>query len=63
MSKFGIRQFRIQVLAGVRVAAFVFCATWMMIKTMNCFPPIDMPDVVKVSSLGEGQFGEQAFTL
>ena len=57
-----IRQFGIQLLAGVD-AAFAFGVTWLILKIMNHFSPVRVPDAVEVNGLDEGQFGEQAYTL
>jgi Amt family ammonium transporter len=57
------RQFIIQLLAGVGTAAFAFGATWLILKIMNHFSPVRVPDSVEVNGLDEGQFGEQAYTL
>ncbi len=57
------RQFTIQLLAGVGTAVFAFGATWLILKIMNHFSPVRVPDAVEVNGLDEGQFGEQAYTL
>ena len=58
-----VRQFGVQVLAGFGTAAFAFGVTWLILKIMNYFSPVRVPEVVEVSGLDEGQFGEQAYTL
>jgi Amt family ammonium transporter len=58
-----LRQFGVQVLAGVGTAAFAFAVTWLILKIMNHFSPVRVPEVVEVKGLDEGQFGEQAYTL
>ncbi|MFZ3079032.1 MAG: ammonium transporter [Bellilinea sp.] len=58
-----VRQFGIQVLAGVGAAAFAFGSTWVILKIMNLFSPVRVPDVVEEKGLDEGLFGEQAYTL
>jgi Amt family ammonium transporter len=58
-----IHQFGVQVLAAVLTAAFAFGMTWMILKIMNHFHPVRVPDEVEVRGLDEGQFGEQAYTL
>lgn len=58
-----VRQFGIQVFAGIFVAAFGFGLTWLILKIMNHFSPVRVPDSVEVNGLDEGQFGEQAYTL
>lgn len=58
-----VRQFAIQLLAGVLTAAFSFFVTWAALKIINLFSPVRVPDVVEVNGLDEGQFGEQAYVL
>jgi Amt family ammonium transporter len=58
-----IRQFGVQVLAGVLVAVFAFGMTWLILKIMNKIRPVRVPDTVEINGLDEGQFGEQAYTL
>lgn len=58
-----VRQFGVQVLAGVLVAVFAFGMTWLILKIMNKFRPVRVPDTVEINGLDEGQFGEQAYTL
>jgi len=58
-----VRQFGVEVLTGVAAAAFSFGATWLILKAINIFTPVRVPDAVEVNGLDEGQFGEQAYTL
>jgi Amt family ammonium transporter len=58
-----VRQFGIETLAGFAAAAFSFGATWLILKVINIFTPVRVPDAVEVNGLDEGQFGEQAYTL
>ena len=58
-----VRQFGVQVFAGFGTAAFAFGVTWLILKIMNYFSPVRVPEVVEVKGLDEGQFGEQAYTL
>lgn len=58
-----VRQFGIQVFAGLFVAAFGFGMTWLILKIMNRVHPVRVPDNVEVNGLDEGQFGENAYTL
>lgn len=58
-----VRQFGVEVLAGVLTAVFSFGITWIVLKIMNHFRPVRVPDEVEVKGLDEGQFGEQAYTL
>jgi ammonium transporter, Amt family len=56
-------QFGVQVLAAVLVAIFAFGLTWLILKIMNHFRPVRVPDSVELNGLDEEQFGEQAYTL
>ncbi len=58
-----VRQFGVEVFAGVLAAAFAFSATWLILKVINQFTPVRVPDAVEVNGLDAGQFGEQAYTL
>ena len=58
-----VRQFGVQVFAGVLTAAFGFGMTWVILKLMNKVRPVRVPDTVEESGLDEGQFGEQAYIL
>ncbi len=58
-----VRQFGVQVFAGVLTAAFAFGMTWLILKIMNMVRPVRVPDTVEVNGLDEGQFGEQAYIL
>ena len=58
-----VRQFGVQVLAGVLTAAFGFGMTWLILKLMNKVRPVRVPDAVEENGLDEGQFGEQAYIL
>lgn len=57
------RQFGVEVLAAFFVAGFAFGMTWLILKIMNYFRPVRVPDEVEVRGLDEGQFGEEAYTL
>jgi len=57
------RQFGVEVLAAVFVAGFAFGMTWLILKIMNRFSPVRVPDEVEVKGLDEGMFGEEAYTL
>jgi ammonium transporter, Amt family len=57
------RQFGVEVLAAFFVAAFAFGMTYLILKIMNHFRPVRVPDEVEVKGLDEGQFGEEAYTL
>jgi ammonium transporter, Amt family len=58
-----IRQFGVQVLAAVIAAGYGFGVTWVVLKIMNHFSPVRVPEAVEVRGLDEGQFGEDAYTL
>ena len=58
-----VRQFGVQVLAAVFTAGFAFGMTWLILKIMNRFSPVRVPDEVEIKGLDEGQFGEEAYTL
>jgi Amt family ammonium transporter len=58
-----VRQFGVQVLGAVLSAGFAFGMTWLILKIMNRFSPVRVPDAVEVNGLDEGLFGEQAYTL
>lgn len=57
------RQFGLEVFAAFFVAAYGFGMTWLILKIMNRFRPVRVPDEVEVRGLDEGQFGEEAYTL
>jgi Amt family ammonium transporter len=58
-----VRQFGIQLFAAIFTAGFAFGVTWGILKIMDQFSPVRVPDKVEVDGLDEGQFGEQAYTL
>jgi Amt family ammonium transporter len=58
-----VHQFLIETLAGFAAAAFSFGATWLILKAINVFTPVRVPDAIEVNGLDEGQFGETAYTL
>ncbi|MHC1782208.1 MAG: ammonium transporter [Anaerolineaceae bacterium] len=58
-----VRQFGVQVFAGFLTAGLAFGVTWLILKIMNHFSPVRVPDAVEVNGLDEGQFGEQAYVL
>jgi ammonium transporter, Amt family len=58
-----VRQFGIQVLGAVVAAGYGFGVTWVVLKIMNKFSPIRVPEEVEVKGLDNGQFGEEAYTL
>ncbi len=58
-----VRQFGVELFAAVFTAAFAFGMTWLILKIMNHFSPVRVPDEVEVKGLDEGLFGEEAYTL
>ena len=58
-----VRQFGVQLFAAVLTASFAFGITWIILKIMDQFSPVRVPDKVEVEGLDEGLFGEQAYTL
>jgi ammonium transporter, Amt family len=58
-----VRQFGVQLFAAVFTACFAFGVTWGILKIMDQFSPVRVPDKVEVEGLDEGLFGEQAYTL
>jgi ammonium transporter, Amt family len=58
-----VRQFGVELLAAFFTAGFAFGMTWLILKIMNHFSPVRVPDEVEVKGLDEGQFGEEAYTL
>jgi len=57
------QQFGVQLFAAVFTAAFGFGVTWGILKVMDMFSPVRVPDYVEERGLDEGLFGEQAYTL
>jgi Amt family ammonium transporter len=58
-----IHQFGIQILAALIAAGYGFGVTWVVLKIMNHFSPVRVPEEVEIKGLDEGQFGEEAYTL
>ena len=58
-----LRQFGVQLFAAFFTACFGFFMTWAILKIMNHFSPVRVPDTVEVKGLDEELFGEQAYTL
>jgi ammonia channel protein AmtB len=52
-----------QVLATVVVAAYAFVATYLILKLINMFGSIRVPDAVELRGLDETEFGEAAYDL
>jgi ammonium transporter, Amt family len=58
-----VRQFGVQALAAVLTMAFAFGVTWVVLKIMNSFSSVRVPEAVEVKGLDEELHGEQAYTL
>ena len=52
-----------QVLATVVIAAYAFVATFLILKLINAFGSIRVPDAVELKGLDEGELGEAAYNL
>jgi Amt family ammonium transporter len=52
-----------QVLATVVCATYAFVATFLILKLINVFGPIRVPDSVELRGLDETEFGESAYDL
>jgi ammonium transporter, Amt family len=58
-----VRQFGVQLLAAVLTAGFAFGVTWLVLKIMDHFESVRVPDAIEEKGLDEALFGEQAYTL
>jgi Amt family ammonium transporter len=58
-----LHQFGVQFLAAVFAMLYSFGLTWLILKLVNLFEPVRVPDSVEVKGLDEGIFGEEAYTL
>ena len=58
-----VHQFGVQVFAAVIAAGFGFGVTWVVLKIMNHFSPVRVPEEIETKGLDEGEFGEDAYTL
>jgi Amt family ammonium transporter len=45
------------------VAAYAFIATYLILKLINLFDPVRVPDSVELKGLDETEFGEAAYDL
>ena len=45
------------------VAAYAFVATYLILKLINVFGPIRVPDSVELKGLDDSEFGESAYDL
>jgi Amt family ammonium transporter len=52
-----------QVLATVVVAAYAFVVTFLILKVINMFGSIRVPDAVELKGLDDSEFGEAAYNL
>ena len=52
-----------QVLATIVCATYAFVATFLILKLINVFGPIRVPDSVELRGLDETEFGETAYDL
>jgi Amt family ammonium transporter len=52
-----------QVVTAVVVAAYAFVATFLILKAINFFDPIRVPDAAQMQGLDETEFGETAYDL
>jgi len=53
-----VRQFGVEVMAGVLTAAFSFGATWLILKIINHFTPVRVLEEVEKKGLDEAELGE-----
>jgi Amt family ammonium transporter len=58
-----VHQFGVQVLAALITIVYAFGVTWLILKVINRFVPVRVPDAVEINGLDEGEFGEDAYTL
>jgi len=58
-----VHQFGVQLLAALITIVYAFGVTWLIMKFVNLFMPIRVPDEVEIKGLDEGEFGEEAYTL
>lgn len=52
-----------QVLTAVVIAAYAFVATFLILKLINVFGPIRVPDSEQIKGLDASEFGESAYDL
>ena len=58
-----VHQFLVQLFGAGLVTAYSFGLTWIILKVMNFFSPIRVPEPVEATGLDEGLFGERAYEL
>lgn len=56
-----VHQFGVQLLGAVIAVVYAFGLTFVILKLMNLFEPIRVPDQVEVAGLDEGLHGEAAY--
>ncbi len=52
-----------QVVTAVVVATYAFVATFLILKAINYFDPVRVPDAMQMTGLDETEFGETAYDL
>ncbi len=52
-----------QVITAVVVAGYAFVMTWVILKVINLFGSVRVPDAVELKGLDETEFGETAYDL
>ena len=45
------------------IAAYAFIVTFLILKLINAFGSIRVPDAVELKGLDDGEFGEAAYNL
>ncbi|MBI3762584.1 MAG: ammonium transporter [Chloroflexi bacterium] len=58
-----LRQFGVQLLGTVIAIVFSFVMTYVILKVVNVFVPVRVPEEVEVAGLDEGLHGEVAYTV
>jgi Amt family ammonium transporter len=58
-----VHQFAVQLLAAVVAIVYSFGVTWLILKILNRFIPVRVPDEIEAQGLDSGEFGEEAYTL
>ncbi|MEZ5125335.1 MAG: ammonium transporter [Thermoleophilia bacterium] len=57
------RFFGVQVLAVVIIGAYSFIVTWLILKGINIFEKVRVPDELERMGLDKGELGEEAYTF
>ena len=58
-----VHQFLVQLFAAVFAMVYSFGLTWLILKVVNVFEPVRVPEAVEAKGLDEGLFGESAYVL